>query len=116
MTVMTVNDEQASMIICFFFRMAIKDMFQPVYLYIFIAPPLLRCSKIRNLILIIKIIKLGIHYCARFAFINMRKKNARSICANCWNKSDKLAIAILTYTHQLLHKKLRQRDNALKFP
>src|SRR6266498_2938901 len=99
MTVMIVNDEQASMIIYFFFRMAIKDMFQLVYLYIFITPPLLRCSKVRNLIPIIKIIKSGIHYCARFAFVNKRRGNARFICANCWNKSDKLAIIVLTCTY-----------------
>src|SRR6266498_5620483 len=106
MTVMTVNDEQASIITCFFFRMAIKDMFQPVYPYILIAPPLLRYYKVRNLILVIVIIKPRIHYSARFAFIDQSRWNARSIYADSWNKNYKLAIAILTYTHQLLHQQL----------
>ncbi len=43
--------------------------------YIPIFSPLLRCSKVRNLIPIIKIIKPGIYYCARFAFINKHRGN-----------------------------------------
>ena len=62
MAVMTINDKWTSMITSFYFRMTIKDMFQPVQSYIFVSPLFLRGCKIYNLFILIEIIKSGILY------------------------------------------------------
>ena len=62
MAVMTINDKQTSIIICFRLRMTIKNMFQSVQSYIFVDPPFLRSCKICNLFILIEIIKSDVLY------------------------------------------------------
>ncbi len=70
MTIIPINNKQASITACFFVYIMIKYMFKLIQADILITPPLFRSSKVCNIFSVIKIIKPGIYYLIRLAFIN----------------------------------------------
>jgi len=70
MTIMAINDKQASITIYFFLYISIEYVFKPVQSNLFITPAFLRSCKVRYIFYKIKIIKLYIYNISRLAFID----------------------------------------------